>query len=49
MGIKLERCSESNREVGDPGCASEKDIDYFVDGLTLTLLNIEQKIEFIGT
>ena len=49
MSIQIIRCTDENREEGDPACAPEKDIDYFFDGGQVNLHFLEKKIHFEHT
>ena len=45
----IEKCSQANREVGDPQCASDLEIEEFYDGMTVLYVPFQDKLDLFKT
>lgn len=44
--MQIRFCSDDSNEVGEPQCASETEIDEYIDGITVATWVIQSKIDF---
>ena len=49
LDFEIVRCTNENREVGDPYCASSTEIDNYYDGMTILPFHTIERINFQDT